>query len=199
MKSNQQSMPSAAFEQPGLSQVGFSQPGISQPAIGEKDSQTVTADFQVLRSGLQGVQCKEMRHIITKNGVSTEMYRADWGLESGTIAQALHVSLRAGAISAWHCHQRQTDHIFCVLGTMRLVLFDDREHSPTRGEVQELYLSDRRPMLVVIPTRVWHGIQNLTQQDVIFCNFFDRVYDHSDPDEWRLPFDSDQIPYQFKK
>jgi dTDP-4-dehydrorhamnose 3,5-epimerase len=54
-----------------------------------------------------------------------------------------------------------------------------------------------RPTLVVIPPGVWHGLQVLSAEAATFVNFFDRAYDYSDPDDWRLPLDSPEIPYAF--
>jgi dTDP-4-dehydrorhamnose 3,5-epimerase len=50
---------------------------------------------------------------------------------------------------------------------------------------------------VVIPPRVWHGLQNLDATDSTFVNYFDLQYDYRAPDDWRLPQDTDEIPYRF--
>lgn len=166
--------------------------------IGAKDAPSVSCDFnRIVKDPIQGVQIKEVKHIVTRNSLATEVIRSDWGLDTGNIEQALLVRVRVGTISGWHCHRHQTDHIFCLLGAMRLVLFDGRDDSPTRNRLMELFLSDSRPTLVVIPTGVWHGIQNLWHQETMFMNFFNRVYEHDDPDEWRLPLENDTIPYRF--
>ncbi len=164
----------------------------------QKDRQTASADFEMVRRDLlDGVRIKEIRHIITRNSVTTEAVRNDWDVIDRPIQQALHVAIRVGAITDWNLHRRQTDHIFCVRGALKVVLFDDRDGSPTRGRINELFLSDRRPQLIVIPVGVWHAVANLWHEDSIFMNFFDRMYDHEDPDEWRLPLNTDQIPYRF--
>jgi dTDP-4-dehydrorhamnose 3,5-epimerase len=109
----------------------------------------------------------------------------------------IHVDFRPGALSAWHMHRNQTDHIFVVAGTIKVVLFDDREESATRGNLEIYHLSPLRPTLLVVPPEVWHGLQNLEAGHSSFVNFFDRRYEHDDPDEWRLPPDTDEIPYRF--
>jgi dTDP-4-dehydrorhamnose 3,5-epimerase len=52
-------------------------------------------------------------------------------------------------------------------------------------------------MLVAVPPCVWHGVQNLSREVSCFVNMFDRPYDYSNPDEWRLPADSPDVPYRF--
>jgi dTDP-4-dehydrorhamnose 3,5-epimerase len=146
---------------------------------------------------IEGIKLKEMPNVITRNGVTTEVFRSEWKLDGGTVAQIIHVWLRPRAISAWHCHALQTDRIFVTDGTIKLALFDARGESPTRGRVTVLTLSRLRPTLVVVPPGVWHGLENLEQTPSAFVNFFDRAYSYEDPDEWRLPQDTDQIPYRF--
>lgn len=163
-----------------------------------KDSPSVTAEGRRIRHGLAGVEIREGSNIVTSNGLTTEVYRVDWNLEAPTVAQALCVSLRAHAVSAWHCHEHQLDRIFVIAGSARLVLYDDRECSQTRGEVDEILLDRARPTLVTIPPGIWHGVQNLGSGECTFLNLFDRVYDHAAPDEWRLPCSTTAIPYRFQ-
>ena len=162
-----------------------------------KDDARITPDWDSRGDLIADVQVKEARNVVTRNGVTTELYRADWGVGPGAIEHAIRVSLRGRAVSAWHCHLVQTDHIFAVHGAIRLVLFDDREGSATRGRVNEFHLSLLRPTLVVFPPGVWHGIQNVMDDESAFVNFVDHAYRHDDPDEWRLPPDTAAIPYRF--
>jgi dTDP-4-dehydrorhamnose 3,5-epimerase len=162
-----------------------------------KDRASTNADWEIRRDLIADVGVKEIRSMVTGNGVTTEIYRADWGVGKSSIGHAIHVTLRGNAISAWHCHEFQNDHIAVVHGAMRLVLFDDRESSITRGKLNVFNLSPLRPMLIAIPPGVWHGLRNLMFEPSTFVNLFDRAYRYDDPDEWRLPADTDQIPYRF--
>ena len=49
--------------------------------------------------------------------------------------------------------------------------------------------------MIVLPIGVWHGLQNLGSTDALVLNFPTRPYIYEDPDHWRLPMDTDQIPY----
>ncbi len=162
-----------------------------------RDHQTATADGGVLLDLPEGVEIRERKNLITGNGVTTELFRDDWGLSLDRIANIVHVSLRAHAISAWHLHLEQTDHVFVTGGALRAALYDDREGSPTRGRLSVLHLSRHRPSLLILPPGIWHGFQNLEPTDSTFIGFFDLSYDYEKPDEWRLPPDTDAIPYRF--
>lgn len=162
-----------------------------------KDQGHISPDWEIRHDLIEGVRIKEIRNVITRNGVTTEMYRADWKIGPSGIEQAIQASLRGGAVSAWHCHELQTDLVFVTHGAIKLVLFDDRMGSTSRGEVNVFHLSPLRPMLVLIPPGIWHGVQNLMPDTSVFTTFFDRAYRYDDPDEWRLPADTNEIPYRF--
>jgi dTDP-4-dehydrorhamnose 3,5-epimerase len=163
-----------------------------------KDEPHVTPDWDIAMDLIDGVSTREVRNVVTSNGITTEVHRDDWEIVPGSVEQVIHVSLRAGAISAWHMHERKTDHLMVVSGHLRAVLYDGREESPTAGRLNVLHLSPTRPTLVVIPPRVWHGIQNLSDGPSTFVNYFDLQYDYRAPDDWRLPADTDEIPYRFR-
>jgi dTDP-4-dehydrorhamnose 3,5-epimerase len=157
----------------------------------------MTPEWDRVEERIEGVQTREVKNIVTGNGVTTELFRKDWGIASAEVTAMIYVTLRPGAVSAWHMHRLKTDHLFAVGGALRVVLWDDREDSSTRGRVDVLNLSPMRPMLVVIPPGVWHGVQVLGNEPGAFVNFFDREYDYEDPDDWRLPPDSTEVPYRF--
>lgn len=166
-------------------------------AQGAKDAHHITATGEVLADRIHGSAAKVVPNIITRNGVTTEVLREDWGVGASPIVHAIHVILRAGALSAWHKHMIQTDHIMVLGGSIKCVLYDGREDSPTFGKVDVHHLSPMRPTLVVVPPGVWHGLQNLEGHPSSFLNYFDYAYKYEDPDEWRLPADTDEIPYRF--
>ena len=65
----------------------------------------MTGDGTPLRALLADVEVREVRNIVTRNGLTTEVYRSDWHAGAAPVAQTLYVSLRPGAVSAWHCHE----------------------------------------------------------------------------------------------
>jgi dTDP-4-dehydrorhamnose 3,5-epimerase len=162
-----------------------------------KDDQIVTEDWQFLERHIDGVAIREVKHVPREHGVITEMYRADWDPTDLPVVHAYQSRLFPGAIGAWSCHAKSIDRLFVNQGHVKLVLFDGRDQSPTFGMVNELLCGDVRPMFVVLPTGVWHGLQNLGTGDALMINFPTSAYDYRDPDHYRLPWDSDQIPYQW--
>lgn len=88
--------------------------------------------------------------------------------------------------------------VFVNQGHLKVVLFDGREESSTFGKVSEIFVGDARPTFLVIPVGVWHGLQNLGSSDALVLNYPTNAYRYEDPDHWRLPYDTDQIPYRWR-
>lgn len=127
---------------------------------GHKDGAQVSADGRRLAPMIHDVRVREQPNVPTRNGVTAEAWRSDWGL-GGALQQILVVHLRPAAISAWHRHARQTDHIYCIQGALRLVMYDARPDSPSHGVVDVRLLHPARPQLIVVPRacgtacRIW--------------------------------------------
>ena len=75
-----------------------------------------------------------------------------------------------------------------------LGLYDGRKSSPTFGTVWQRVFDHERPLLVVAPPDVWHGLRTLGAVPSLILNLVDRAYAYESPDHWRLPPDSPQIP-----
>lgn len=162
-----------------------------------KDGQLVDGDWQMLRAPIEGLHIREVLHVPRDHGIITEMYRPEWDPTGLPVVQAYQSRLFPGAIGAWSCHARQTDRLFVNQGHLKIVLYDGRESSSSHGAVLEHHAGDARPSFVVIPPGVWHGVHNLASSDALLMNFPTHPYDYADPDHWRLPMDTPEIPYDW--
>lgn len=166
-------------------------------ATAKKDAQVISEDWHLLKETIQGVHIKEVLHVPRDHGVITEVFRPEWDTTGMPVVHVYQSRLFAGAIGAWSCHARTVDRLFVAQGHLKAVLYDGREESPTYGMINEVLLGDARPAFVVIPIGVWHGLQNLGSGDALVLNLPTQAYDYQDPDHWRLPYDSDEIPYRW--
>jgi dTDP-4-dehydrorhamnose 3,5-epimerase len=107
-------------------------------------------------------------------------------------------TIRPGKIKGWHVHHLHDDRIFISQGQVKVVLYDSRPHSPTYRMVNEIYRTDLDRTLMVIPAYVFHAHENIGTTDALFVSMPTRAYQHDDPDVYRLPIDTDQIPYRFE-
>ena len=161
-----------------------------------RDQQSVTRDWHSIQPPIDGVIVKEVLNVTKNNGILTEVWRADWGLDGLGIGQVFQNYLAAGSTSSWHVHRVTTDRIFVNYGLIKLVLYDARTGSPTFGRVNDFRLGLVRPAMVVVPPGVWHLVQNLQETPSLLLNLVDRAYDYENPDHWRLPPDTTEIPYR---
>jgi dTDP-4-dehydrorhamnose 3,5-epimerase len=175
---------------------------LSSPAAGfirgcVPDEPTVRADWTPARPPIEGVVVKEVRNVPRRQGLLTEVYRKDWGLDGGRLEQVFQVVLAPRQVSAWHAHFSTLDRLFVTSGMLDVVLYDARRRSPTFGRINEFRFGVYRPALVTVPPGVWHGLHNAGPRQASVLNLVDRAYLYDGPDHWRLPWNTRLIPYQF--
>jgi dTDP-4-dehydrorhamnose 3,5-epimerase len=143
---------------------------------------------------IQGVETKKLTMICDERGMLMEILRADDALFK-KFGQVYVTTVYPGVVKAWHYHEVQLDHFCCLSGQIKLVLYDDRKESPTRGTVNEFFLGPRNPTVVRVPPLVYHGFKGTGTRESIVLNVSTEPYRHSSPDEFRLPYDDPSIPY----
>lgn len=119
---------------------------------------------------IAGVSIRPLAWHADDRGNLVELYRESWdALESWDaigVAQVYLTETHPGVVKAWHHHEKQMDRFVCVYGSVRLVLYDARPDSDTRGNLVEIVLSmERNARSVNIPPGVVHGwkcISNIT-------------------------------------
>jgi dTDP-4-dehydrorhamnose 3,5-epimerase len=147
---------------------------------------------------IQDVKTKRLRLIPDERGYLMEMLRNDWP-EFETFGQVYITAVYPGVVKAWHYHKLQTDFFICVSGMGKVVLYDSREDSPTRGEINEFYLGIQNPMLLTIPPGVYHGFKGISPELTLIINVPTRTYDYETPDEYRLDPHDNNIPYDWSR
>ncbi len=145
---------------------------------------------------IEGVKIRRLRVIPDERGYLMEMLRSDWE-EYERFGQVYVTAAYPGVVKAWHYHTLQTDHFVCVHGMAKVVLYDRREDSPTYREVNEFFIGERNPCLMKVPPLVVHGFKGIGQDMTLMVNVPTQLYNYDEPDEYRLPFDTDEIPYDW--
>lgn len=148
-------------------------------------------------SSIDGVLTKPLKVIPDERGRLMEILRADDPI-FGKFGQVYMTTNYPGVVKAWHLHKVQEDMVSCVKGMIKLVLFDAREDSPTRGEVQEFFIGEHNPLLVRVPAGVYHGWKGISVDESVVVNIPTEMYDSDSPDEHRLPWDTSEIPYDWE-
>ena len=143
---------------------------------------------------IQGVSVKPLRRIPDERGIIMHMLRDD-DPEFERFGEIYFSTAYPGAIKAWHLHQEMTLNYAVIVGTIKLVLYDDRDSSATKGELQELFIGQENYQLVKIPPYVWNGFKAVGNQIAILANCATLPHD---PNEIvrKSPFDP-SIPYDW--
>jgi dTDP-4-dehydrorhamnose 3,5-epimerase len=165
----------------------------------KQDDQRVTPAWEPLLDLIAGVKTMEIKNTLSDHSYVTEYYRHNWDIcHERPIQHVVHVTLCPGSITAWHMHKFKSDNIVVPTGMIKLVLFDGRKGSSTEGKVNVFNMSPLRPMVVGFPPGIWHGFHNLlSSENSSFINISDGAYNYEQPDEWRLPLDTPEIPFTF--
>ena len=145
---------------------------------------------------IEGVRIKELKLNVDERGSLMEILRSDDEIFE-RFAQ-VYVSLNyPNVIRAWHYHKKQDDLFVVVKGMVKVVLYDSRPDSPTRNELNEFFLGERNNVVLRIPRGVMHGYKTVGTEPSLLLNFPTELYNRTEPDEFRVPYDSEEIPYDW--
>jgi len=143
---------------------------------------------------IDGVSIQPLRQIADERGKIMHMLRCDHP-KFQKFGEIYFSCVFPELIKAWHIHDHMTLNYAVPHGNIKLVLYDDRVGSPTKGELQEIFLSPWNYQLVSIPPKVWNGFKGIGTEMSIVANCSDIPHD---PEEIHRkdPFDP-SIPYNW--
>lgn len=145
---------------------------------------------------INGVETKKLRVVPDERGWLMEILRCDEEIFE-KFGQVYLTTAYPGVVKAWHYHKKQTDNFTCVHGMMKVALYDAREDSSTYKEINEFFIGERNPLLIKVPPLVYHGFKAIGTETAYFISIPTHPYNYKDPDEYRLPPDTKEIPYDW--
>jgi len=143
---------------------------------------------------IEGVLVTPLRQIPDERGKIMHMLRAD-DPHFERFGEIYFSVVYPGVVKGWHRHTRMVLNYAAVTGMIKLVLYDDREGSHSKGEVQELFIGEENYCLVRIPTLVWNGFKGIGTKPAIVANCATLPHDASEIQ--RLDPRSDVVPYDW--
>jgi dTDP-4-dehydrorhamnose 3,5-epimerase len=144
---------------------------------------------------IDGVQVVPLRRIADERGTVMHMLRAT-DPHFTEFGEIYFSTVYRGVVKGWHRHREMTLNYACVFGRIKLVLYDERPDSPSKGELLELFLGPDNYALVVIPPGVWNGFKGMNDPWAVVANCATRPHDPSRSD--RLDPFTNHIPYQWE-
>ncbi|MBF0557330.1 MAG: dTDP-4-dehydrorhamnose 3,5-epimerase family protein [Nitrospirae bacterium] len=144
---------------------------------------------------IEGVRVRQLRQIPDERGKIMHMLRCDAEGFSG-FGEIYFSCVYPGAIKGWHLHKSMVLNLAVPHGRIKLVLYDDRDNSPTKGEIQEFFLGADNYCLVTIPPLVWNGYKGIGMEMAIVADCSSLPHDSAEVIR-RDPFDGG-IPYSWE-
>jgi len=146
-------------------------------------------------SDIDGVRVIPLRRIPDERGTVSHMLRAD-DPHFVRFGEIYFSTVYPGAVKGWHRHRDMTLNYACIFGRIKLVLYDERDGSPTRDRLMEIFLGPDNYSLVVIPPEVWNGFKGMSEPYAIVANCSTHAHEPSrsarlDPFENNIPYDWD--------
>lgn len=143
---------------------------------------------------IRGVSVRPLARIPDERGMVMRMLRRDDpGFEK--FGEIYFSVVYPGAIKGWHLHRRMTLNYAVISGMIKLVLYDDRPDSSTRGELMELFAGEQQYVLITIPPLVWNGFKGIGAAPAIVANCATEPHDPAEIERMD-PF-SPAIPYHW--
>ena len=143
---------------------------------------------------IDGVLVVPLKQIHDERGKVMHMLRSD-DKHFEKFGEIYFSVVYPGAIKGWHLHKEMGLNYAVISGMVKLVLYDNREDSPTKGEVMELFIGDDNYVLVHIPPRIINGFKGIGNKPSIVANC--ATIPHAPNEIIRIdPFDKN-VPYDW--
>ena len=147
---------------------------------------------------IKDVVVKQLKFIPDERGRLMEILKCNEDVFT-KFGQVYLTTTYPGVVKAWHFHKKQDDFIVCVKGMLKLVLYDAREDSPTKGEVNQFFIGDYNPALVKVPKMIYHGWKCVSTEEALVINVPTEPYNPEEPDEYRTGPHNNDIPYDWER
>lgn len=146
------------------------------------------------KKSIDGVKVVPLQQIVDERGKIMHMLKATdpHFIKFGEI---YYSCAWPGTIKGWHVHRAMTVNNAVIVGRVKLVLYDQRRESSTRGHVMELFIGEDNYCLVQIPPGIVNGYKTYGASMAILANCATEPHDATEI-SYIDPF-SNEIPYDW--
>ena len=142
---------------------------------------------------IEGIEIIPLRRIPDERGTIYHMLKCS-DPHFRQFGEIYFSTVYPGVVKGWHKHREMTLNYTCIFGRIKLVLYDERENSSTKGTSLEIFLGPDNYALVIIPPDVWNGFKGLSDPYAIVANCCTHPHDPSrsvrlDPFQNHIPYD----------
>lgn len=142
---------------------------------------------------INGVIVKPLRRIADERGKIFHMLKTT-DTEFNQFGEIYFSVVYPGVVKGWHLHSIMELNYAVIKGHIKLVLYDMREDSSTKGEVQEIFIGEANYCLVKVPKGVLNGFKGIGIEEAIVANCASHPHDPGeisriDPFNNNIPYD----------
>lgn len=143
---------------------------------------------------ISGVIITPLRQISDNRGKVMHMLRNDFPVFV-SFGEIYFSCVYPGSVKAWGIHKKMVLNYAVPFGKIKLVIYDNRQGSPTKGRLQEIFLGQDNYSLVTIPALLWVGFQGLGNEMTIVANCASIPHDPKETE--KLDMSDPLIPYKW--
>jgi dTDP-4-dehydrorhamnose 3,5-epimerase len=143
---------------------------------------------------INGVKITKLSQIFDERGKVMHMLRNDQDIFS-KFGEIYFSYTHPDVVKAWHYHKEMTLNYAVIYGEIKLVLYDDRQESSTKGNLMELYSSPENYNLITVPPKIWNGFKTVGSKLAMLANCSD--IPHDDNEVLRKDYQDPSIPYNW--
>ena len=148
---------------------------------------------------IQGVIVKPLKRIPDIRGTIMQGVRSDNILNE--FGEVYFKKLYKNIINGWHVHETLILNYIGICGMIKVVLYDMRENSATKGKLYEIFMGDDNYVLVHVPTGIANASTVISGESAIMCNVASEPHDPNlkytriDPHDGQIPYDWNKRDY----
>jgi len=147
-------------------------------------------------AAVAGVVVRPLTVLADDRGAVLHMLRAD-APHFTRFGEIYFSVINPGVVKAWRRHREMVLNYAVPRGRIRVVVYDSRAASPTRGAVMEIDTGEADYSLITIPAGTWNGFTGLGDVPSLVANCATLPHDPSEVD--RKAADDPSVPYDWSR
>lgn len=142
---------------------------------------------------IEGVELTPLKIISTDDGdVMHGMKSSDDGYYG--FGEAYFSEVKHNCIKAWKKHNKMISNLIVPIGSIKFVIYDDKENSSTYGKFQTVELSKNNYQRLTIGSGLWLGFMGNEEGLNMLLNISDIPHDPEEADN----IDLNEIEYKWR-
>lgn len=143
---------------------------------------------------IEGVELSPLNQFFDERGKVMHMLRED-DAHFEKFGEIYFSCTYPGVVKAWHKHSEMKLNYACISGAVKVVLYDLRDSSSTKGIFNEFILSPENYNLLTVPPKIWNGFKAIGTNMATVANC--ATIAHSPSEITRMPYNTSEIRYDW--